>query len=189
MQCKHPLILASSSPRRKDLLVQIGIYPNLIVPADIDETPHKGELPAPYVKRMAQEKAEKIAKLHPDAIILAADTIVVTGRSILPKAEDEATARDCLKRLSGRRHRTMTAFAIIRPDTSMVLKCVETTVKFARLSETEIDTYIASDEWRGKAGGYAIQGSAQSFIERINGSFTTVVGLPLAEVKRSLNYR
>ena len=183
-----PLILASASPRSKDLLAQIGIIPDQIIPADIDETPHKNELPKDYVMRVALEKAQKVATKRPDAVILSADTVVARGRSILPKAEDENTARACLQRLSGRRHRVLTAFAIIRPDQSISHKLVSTTVQFCRLSEQDIEDYIASGEWDGKAGGYAIQGIAQSFIKQINGSYSSVVGLPLAEVKRALTY-
>lgn len=179
-------ILASASPRRKDLLAQINVVPDSIIPADIDETPRKDEQPRSYVMRVAREKAHAIAGQHPDAIILAADTVVAMGRRILPKAEDEATARDCLAKLSGRRHRVMTAFAMHRPNHPLIHKCVTTTVKFNRLSQADIDSYIQSGEWDGKAGGYAIQGIAQSFIPFINGSYSNVVGLPLAEIAIAL---
>jgi septum formation protein len=179
------LILASASPRRLALLAQIGIQPDAVLPADIDETPLKGELPGPYVARMARLKAETVAKQWPEALVLAADTVVVLGRRILPKAEDEATARKCLGMLAGRRHRVITAVALVHGG-KLREKSVMTVVKFRRLSALEIDGYIAAREWHGKAGGYAIQGLAASFIPAINGSYSNVVGLPLAEVKAML---
>ena len=181
-----PLILASASPRRLALLASIGIVPNEVIPADIDETPHKGETPTAYVARVAREKAEAITKLHPNARILAADTVVVCGRRILPKAEDRATARVCLDALSGRRHRVMTAMAFYEPGKALRERTDVTIVRLARLSEAEKQRYIDSKEWEGKAGGYAIQGSAQAFIPFINGAVSTVIGLPLHVVKHWL---
>jgi septum formation protein len=180
------LILASSSPRRLGLLAQIGIVPDKIVAADIDETPRKDELPAPYAQRMARQKALKVAPSYPGAVVLAADTAVYLGRRVLPKAEDEATARRCLERLSGRRHRVMTAIALAYGE-KLQVKCVMTMVRFRRLTPEDVEAYIASGEWHGKAGGYAIQGLAATFIPAINGSYSNVVGLPLAEVSAMLN--
>lgn len=184
MQDTH-LILASASARRLDLLAQIGIEPLAVHPADIDETPLKNELPAIYARRMATQKAHIVSALMPDKAVLAADTVVFCGRRILPKAEDEHTARECLALLSGRRHMVGTAVAIIK-NTRVYFKYVTTRVKFHCLGKTEIEEYIASKEWRGKAGGYAIQGKASAFIPWINGSYSNVVGLPLYEVKTML---
>lgn len=181
-----PLILASASPRRLQLLASIGIAPDEVIPADIDETPRINELPKAYVLRVAQEKAQKIAMLHPQARILAADTVVVCRRQILPKAEDATTARRCLDMLSGRRHRVMTAVAFYVPHARLRVRCNETVVTFSRLSENEKQRYVESGEWEGKAGGYAIQGSAQAFIPAINGSVSNVIGLPLHVVKHWL---
>ena len=180
-----PLILASASPRRLELLRQIGVVPVRTEPADIDETPRKDEPPEAYALRMAGEKAQRIASRFADHAVLAADTVVHCGRRILPKAEDEGVARACLKRLSGRRHRVITGVALMAAG-KLRLKAVLTMVRFKRLTANEIDTYIAGGEWQGKAGGYAIQGSAAAFIPAINGSYSNVVGLPLAEVKMML---
>lgn len=180
------LILASASPRRKDLLAQIGIVSDDIIPADIDETPLKGELPRAYVQRVAREKAEAIAEQHPNAAILSADTTVCCGRRILGKPEDEAEAHRFLALLSGRRHHVMTA-VVLYANGTLQEKCVDTVVKFRRLSEEDISTYIASGEWKGKAGAYGIQGSAQTFIPWMRGSYSAVVGLPLAETQQMLN--
>jgi len=177
-----PLILASASPRRLMLLEQIGVLPNLVVPAEIDETPHKAETPHDSTARVAREKAEQVALTYPDALILAADTVVACGRRILPKAEDEATARQCLTLLSGRRHRVLTAIALTYQGSAST-RLVTTMVRFRRLSASDIAGYLATGEWEGKAGGYAIQGAAQAFIPAINGSYSSVVGLPLAEVQ------
>ncbi len=179
------LILASASPRRLDLLAQIGIKPSAVYPAGIDETPLKNELPESYAIRMASRKAELIAARMPDRIVLAADTVVFCGRRILPKAEDEATARRCLAILSGRRHRVGTAVAVFAKGINKV-RYVVTHVRFKRLSEMEVNDYIACGEWHGKAGGYAIQGKAAAFIPSINGSYSNVVGLPLFEVENML---
>ena len=178
------LILASASPRRRELIARLGVTPDAIAPADIDETPAKGELPRDYAKRMAREKAEAAAS--DERFVLAGDTVVAAGRRILPKAEDEATARDCLALLSGRRHRVLSAIALRAPDGTLRERLSETIVMFKRLSAEEIDAYIASGEWDGKAGGYAIQGLAEGLISRIQGSHSAVVGLPLYETRALL---
>lgn len=178
------LILASASPRRRELIARLGLSPDAINPADIDETPAKGELPRDYANRMAREKAEAAAS--EDGFVLAGDTVVAAGRRILPKAEDEATARKCLELLSGRRHRVLSAIALRAPDGSIRERLSETVVLFKRLSSEEIDAYIASGEWDGKAGGYAIQGIAEGLIARIQGSHSGVVGLPLYETRALL---
>lgn len=176
-----PLVLASASPRRLELLRQVGIEPATVAPAAIDEAPRARELPAHYARRMAREKAEAVAADHPNAFVLGADTVVALGRRILPKAEDEAAAQACLERLSGRRHRVLGGLVVIAPDGRRAERLVATAVTFKRLEAREIAAYLASGEWRGKAGGYAIQGRAAAFIPRINGSYPNVVGLPLAE--------
>jgi septum formation protein len=178
------LILASASPRRRELIARLGVTPDAIAPADIDETPHKAELPRDYAKRMAREKAEAAAS--DEGFVLAGDTVVAAGRRILPKAEDEATARKCLELLSGRRHRVLSAIALCAPDGAMRERLSETVVLFKRLSAEEIDAYLASGEWDGKAGGYAIQGIAEGLISRIQGSHSGVVGLPLYETRALL---
>tara|TARA_B100001167_G_scaffold83892_1_gene50510 strand:- start:253 stop:828 length:576 start_codon:yes stop_codon:yes gene_type:complete len=178
------LVLASASPRRRELLARLGLTPAAINPADIDETPHKGELPRDYAKRMAREKAQAAAS--GDGHVLAGDTVVAAGRRILPKAEDEATARKCLELLSGRRHRVLSAIALRAPDGAIRERLSETVVMFKRLSSAEIDAYLARGEWEGKAGGYAIQGIAEGLISRIQGSHSGVVGLPLYETRTLL---
>jgi septum formation protein len=175
------LVLASASPRRGDLLRQIGITPSVVDPASVDETPRAGELPRHYAARCAAEKAATVAVRHPGAVVLACDTVVACGRRILPKAEDATTARRCLDLLSGRRHRVLGGLCILGPDGRPHARTVETVVGFKRLSASEIDRYIASGEWEGKAGGYAIQGRAAAFVTAINGSYSNVVGLPLYE--------
>jgi len=180
------LVLASASPRRRELLARIGVVPDAVAPADIDETPYKAEQPRPHAVRLAAEKARAAAKLRPDALILAGDTVVALGARILPKAEDEATARRCLALLSGRRHRVFSAIAVISPDGTLREALSETIVRFKRLTTDEIDAYIAGGEWHGKAGGYAIQGSAEGFCAWIAGSHSGVVGLPLYETRRLL---
>ncbi len=175
------LILASASPRRRELLRQIGIEPARIEPADIDERPRPRELPVAYARRMAAAKAALVAPRHPDAFVLAADTVVAAGRRILPKADDPETARRCLALLSGRRHRVLGGLAVVAGDGRRAERLVVTAVAFKRLSPAEIEAYLASGEWRGKAGGYAIQGRAAAFIPWIRGSYANVVGLPLAE--------
>ena len=178
------LILASASPRRRELIARLGIVPCAIAAADIDESPHKGELPRVYAQRMAQEKA--LAVSGGGAHVLAGDTVVALGRRILPKAEDAQTARTCLKLLSGRRHRVLTAIALKAPDGSIRERLSETIVRFKPLAPAEIDAYLAGGEWSGKAGGYAIQGSAEGLIAWISGSHSGVVGLPLFEARALL---
>ena len=180
------LVLASASPRRRDLLAQIGIAADAITPADIDETVRVGELPRDHALRLAREKAAAVAAREADAFVLAADTVVACGRRILPKAEDSRTARDCLSLLSGRRHRVMTGVAVAAPGGRQRSRVVETAVKFKRLTRAEVEAYVESGEWRGKAGGYAIQGRAGGLIPWINGSYSNVVGLPLAETRALL---
>lgn len=180
----HTLVLASASPRRRELLARIGVAPDAVLPADIDETPHAAELPRAYAVRMAREKA--LAAASDTAHVLAGDTVVAVGRRILPKAEDEATAHRCLHLLSGRRHRVLSALALLSPDGTLRERISETIVVFKRLTDAEVTAYIASGDWQGKAGGYAIQGSAEGLIRRIDGSHSGVVGLPLYETRALL---
>ncbi|MFC2953277.1 Maf family protein [Marinicaulis aureus] len=186
MTAGAPLILASSSPRRKALLEMIGIKPDDIIPADIDETELKGELPRDLALRLARGKAEAIAKQRPDAFVLGSDTVVGCGRRILPKAEDEKTARDCLALLSGGAHRVFSGVALAKPGGDMTARVVETRVKVRRLDDAAIEEYIASGEWNGKAGGYAIQGLFAKHIISIIGSHPNVVGLPVYETANLL---
>jgi septum formation protein len=176
-----PLVLASASPRRLDLLRQVGLEPAEIDPADIDETPGPGEAPRSYALRMARAKLAAVACRHPGAVVLAADSVVVCGRRILPKAEIEEEARTCLKLLSGRRHRVLGGIAVGSADGAVRTRLVETVVRFKRLEAAELDDYLGCGEWRGKAGGYAIQGRAARFIAFVAGSYSNVVGLPLFE--------
>ncbi|MCT2400945.1 Maf family protein [Novosphingobium mangrovi (ex Huang et al. 2023)] len=176
--------MASASPRRRELLSRLGLSPAAIQAADIDETPAPRELPRDYARRMAREKA--LAVCVNDAFVLAGDTVVACGRRILPKAEDETTARACLSLLSGRRHRVLSAIALRAPDGSLRERLSETVVRFKPLSGEEIEAYIAGGEWDGKAGGYAIQGSAEGLIAWISGSHSGVVGLPLFETRALL---
>lgn len=180
------LILASASPRRLDLLAQIGVVPDETIPADIDETEGKGELPRDYVRRLAIEKAQVIAGQHPGALILAGDTAVACGRRILPKSEDADCARMCLTLLSGRSHRVWTGIALAGPNGEIRERTVETRVKVRRLTEAAIEAYIVSREWDGKAGGYAIQGLFSAHIISMIGSYSNVVGLPLYETANLL---
>ncbi len=181
------LVLASASPRRRDLLQQIGLAADVSAPADIDETPQDCETPAALAVRLAEEKAKAVAVDYPDDVILAADTVVACGRRILPKAEDEATARRCLRLLSGRRHRVHGGICVIDPVSGKVkVRRVTTVVRFKSLSPSEERMYLASGEWNGKAGGYAIQGLAGRFVLSINGSYSNVVGLSLPEVSNLL---
>jgi len=175
------LVLASASPRRLDLLRQIGLEPDRVDPADIDEIPRLGELPPAHAIRLAEEKARAVMPRHPGAYILAADTVVACGRRILPKPLDAASARACLKMLSGRRHRVYGGIALASPDERLTLRRVDSHVTFKRLSDAEIAAYLSSGEWRGKAGGYAIQGRAAALIRWVSGSYSNVVGLPLFE--------
>jgi len=178
------LILASASPRRLELLSRIGVTPDLVVPAEIDETPKKGELPARYACRMAAEKAAAVAE--PGALTLAADTVIAAGRRILPKAATEAEARAALSLLSGRRHRVLSAVTLIDADGRARHRLSTSTVAFKRLSEEELRAYLDSAEWQGKAGSYAIQGRAQALIRSISGSYSGIVGLPLFETRALL---
>jgi septum formation protein len=179
-----PLVLASASPRRLALLAQIGIVPDRIISPDIDETPLSDELPRDYARRLARAKADAVAAT--DAFVLAADTVVAAGRRILPKAETEAEARRCLALLSGRRHRVITAVVLRSPDGRRGERIVQSVVAFARLTSRQIDDYLASEEWRGKAGGYAVQGRAAAFVAFLSGSYSNVVGLPLFETAQLL---
>jgi septum formation protein len=180
------LILASASPRRLELLRQVGIEPAAIDPAELDETPRARELPRAYALRMAGEKLAAVAPRHPGKIVLAADSVVVVGRRILPKAESEKQARECLALLSGRRHRVLGGIAAARGNEEPRTRLVETVVRFKRLEPADVEDYVASGEWRGKAGGYAIQGRAARFVSFISGSYSNVVGLPLFETVQLL---
>ncbi|MGE0740864.1 MAG: nucleoside triphosphate pyrophosphatase [Hyphomonadaceae bacterium] len=176
---KRRLVLASASPRRLALLAQIGITPDEVIAADIDETPLPGETPRMLALRLARAKAEAVQAN--DACVLAADTVVALGRRVLPKAETDAQARACLALLSGRAHRVYTGVALARGGAPTRTRLVETRVSFKRLAQSEIEAYIASGEWQGKAGGYAVQGLASRYITHIIGSYSAVVGLPLYE--------
>ena len=175
------LILASASPRRLELLARLGIVPDAVVPAEIDETPRKGELPVPYAERLAAEKAAASAEVG--AVVLAADTVVAAGRRILPKTETEGEARAALSLLSGRRHRVHSAVTVIDPAGRARHRLSTSVVAFKRLSEEELAAYLASGEWRGKAGGYAIQGRAEALVRFLSGSHSAVMGLPLYETR------
>ena len=181
------LVLASASPRRLNLLERAGLTPDLLNPADVDETPRKRETPRALSLRLAAEKAERalempmVKALGPNAFVIGADTVVGLGRRILPKAETADVARDCLSLLSGRSHWVYSTVCLIAPGKKITKRCVETKVRFKRLSREDIDSYIASGEWRGKAGAYAIQGRAEAFVRDLNGSYSGVVGLPLYE--------
>ena len=181
-----PLILASASPRRVELLAQIGVTPDHIAPAHVDETPLKGELPREAAKRLAHLKALEIQKTHPDACILAADTVVAVGRRILGKADDEEHARQYLELLSGRGHKVIGGLCVLAPGGREVLKAITTQVTFKRLSKQEIDAYLATGEWLDKAGAYAIQGRAGAFVTKLSGSYSNVVGLALFETAGAL---
>ena len=187
MASRPELILASASPRRLALLNQIGIEPEHLVPAHIDETPEKNELPRKLAQRLADEKAvaaqhkARTAGIADNALVLAADTVVAVGRRILPKAETMEEASDCLHLLSGRNHRVFTAVTMLSAQGAMRRRLVETRLRFKRLSAREIESYLASAEWRDKAGGYAIQGIAGAFVVKLVGSYSAVVGLPLNE--------
>ena len=178
---RTPLVLASASPRRLDLLAQVGVAPDRVDPADIDETPLRDETPRRHALRLALEKARAVALRSPDAIVLAADTVVAVGRRILPKAETPEQAAYCLKLLSGRNHMVLTGVAAIAPDGREASRLVETRVQFKHLSDQEQAEYLAGGEWNGKAGGYGVQGVAGGFIIDLHGSYTSVVGLPLYE--------
>ena len=187
MSVLQKLVLASASLRRIELLQQSGVEPELLMPTDIDETPLRAEHPRSLAKRLSRDKAERALKSLRDSgeaegcFILAADTVVAVGRRILPKAELIDEAAQCLRLLSGRNHRVHTAICLVTPKEAFRQRLVETRVRFKRLSDQDIEAYLASGEWRGKAGGYAIQGLAGSFVVKIVGSYTNVVGLPLFE--------
>jgi septum formation protein len=174
-------VLASASPRRHELLAQVALSPDAVDPAEIDETPLARELPRRHALRLAEAKARAVAARHPGAFILGADTVVACGRRILPQALDAETARRCLTMLSGRRHRVLGGIALIGPDDSFAARCADSVVTFRRLERAELDAYLASGDWKGKAGGYAIQGLAARFVRFISGSYSNVVGLPLFE--------
>jgi len=177
------LILASASPRRLDLLARIGVVPDAVVPAEIDESVPKGERPRDHAIRLAREKAQAVSDREQDALVLAADTVVAVGRRILPKVEDEETLRACMRLLSGRRHRVMTGVALALPGGEVRERLIETMIAMKRLSDEEIDYYAGHGEWRGKAGGYALQGYGEVYVRHIAGSYSNVVGLPLAETR------
>jgi len=185
-------VLASGSPRRLELLAQIGVEPDAVIPADIEEAPRRNESPRALAQRLAAEKATiaaAVARKRPEleaAVTLAADTVVCVGRRILPKCEIHDEAEDCLTLLSGRAHRVYTGLTLITQLGGQRSRLVETRVRFKRLSRTEMNAYLASGEWRGKAGGYAIQGLAGAFVLRLIGSYSSVVGLPLAETANLL---
>ena len=183
-ETRHQLVLASASPRRLALLAQIGIAPQRVVAPDIDETPKKTEAPRVLAMRLAHAKASAVAA--EGGCVLAADTVVALGRRILPKAETLAEARRCLTLLSGRRHNVLTALVLVGPDGKRTERCVDSVVAFCRLTEDQISAYLAGGEWQGKAGGYAIQGTASCFVRFLSGSYSNVVGLPLFETAQLL---
>jgi septum formation protein len=185
MAGRPPLVLASASPRRLDLLARIGVVPDAVAPTDTDETPRKGEVPRRLAARLAAAKAA-VAVAPPDALVLAADTVVGLGRRVLPKAATEDEARRCLQMLSGRRHQVATGVALRLPDGRLRQRLVLTAVAFQRLTAPQIEEYVAGGEWRGKAGGYAIQGRAECFVRFLSGSHSSVVGLPLFETAQLL---
>ena len=185
MAAKPPLVLASASPRRLDLLARIGVVPDAVLPADTDETPRKGEVPRRVAARLAAAKAAAVSA-PPGALVLAADTVVGLGRRVLPKADTEEEARRCLEMLSGRRHQVATGVALRLPDGRLRQRLVLTAVAFQRLTAAQIEDYVSRGEWRGKAGGYAIQGRAECFVRFLSGSHSNVVGLPLFETAQLL---
>ena len=175
------LVLASASPRRLDLLTQVGLIPDQVLAAEIDETPHPSETPRRLASRLAAAKAAKVACAQTDAFVLAADTVVAVGRRVLPKVETEAEGRACLELLSGRAHRVLTAVTVQAPDGRSASRLVESRLHFKRLTKPEIEDYLASGEGIGKAGGYGVQGRAGAFVISLQGSYPAVVGLPLYE--------
>jgi septum formation protein len=181
-----PLILASASPRRLELLARLGVVPAAVDPAGIDEAPLPGETPKPHVVRLASAKAAAVAARHPGCAVLAADTVVAIGRRILPKAEDGATARKCLALLSGRRHRVLTAITVVDARGVARHRLSETMVAVQRLTHADVEAYLASGEWQGKAGGYAIQGRFEAYVRRISGSYSGVMGLSLFDAAAML---
>ncbi len=182
-----PLVLASASSRRRQLLLQVGLVPDEICSPEIDETPLQGESPRDLALRLALAKAEQVAAKREGMFVLAADTVVACGRRVLPKANTEGEARACLSLLSGRRHRVYSGVAVIDPQQNSRTRIIMTVVSFKRLETREIEGYVASDEWRGKAGGYAIQGRAAVFVQWLRGSYSSVVGLPLYETAAMLS--
>lgn len=181
-----PLVLASGSPRRVELIGRLGISLAAIDPPDLDETPLAGEIPARHAARLAAEKAAAVAARHAAAAVLGADTVVAVGRRILPKADDVALARTCLQLLSGRRHRVHSAVTLIAPDGVARHRLSTSIVTFKRLTVREVEAYLAGGDWRGKAGGYAIQGYAESWVRHLAGSHSSVMGLPLYETRTLL---
>ncbi len=179
------LILASASPRRVELLARLGVVPDAVDPAEVDESWTAGELPPAHAARLAALKAATVAARHPDALVLAADTVVAVGRRVLPKTEDEGVARQCLALLSGRRHRVYTGVTVIAEGKARH-RLSESIVTFKRFEAREIDAYLATGEWHGKAGGYAIQGRAEAFVCALSGSWSGIVGLPLFETRALL---
>lgn len=181
-----PLVLASASPRRLELLARIGVVPDRVAPVDLDESPRKAELPRQLAARLARAKAEAARASHPDALVLAADTVVGVGRRVLGKPADEAEARRFLDLLSGRRHRVITGVCLIRPDGKASERLVTTILAFQRLTPPQVAAHIASGEWQGVAGGYQIQKRAEAFVRFLSGSHSNVVGLPLFETAQLL---
>ena len=179
-------MLASASPRRRDLLAQIGLTPDLIIAAEIDETPLRDETPRLLAQRLARAKALKIAEVHPDDYVLAADTVVCVGRRILPKADNPQVVAECLKLLSGRAHKVLTGVSVVAPGGRTANRLVETRLHVQRLTAAMIENYAQNGEGIGKAGGYGIQGGAGAFIMRLEGSYSAVVGLPLYETRNLL---
>lgn len=186
MSARPRFILASASPRRVELLSRIGLVADAVDPADLDETPHPGERPLSYASRIAAQKATLVAERHPGAVVLAADTVVSVGLRILPKAEDAETAQRCLKLLSGRRHQVTTAITVIDAKGTARHRRATSTLRVLPLRSTDIDAYLAGGEWCGKAGGYAIQGSFEAHVARIEGSFSAIMGLCLADARAML---
>ena len=180
------LVLASASPRRLDLLRQIALEPDLVDAAEVDETPLKDETPRRLALRLAREKADAVAARHAGSYVLAADTVVALGRRVLPKAESPDEVRRCLELLSGRAHRVLTGLCVVTPEGRRGLRLVESRVHFKRLAASDISSYLSSAEGLGKAGGYAIQGRAGAFVTALQGSYSSVVGLPLYEVSNLL---
>ncbi len=181
-----PLVLASASPRRLELLARIGVVPDRVSPADLDETPRKAELPRRLAERLSREKALAVAAGAPGCLVLAADTVVGVGRRILGKPADAAEAGRFLRLLSGRRHRVTTGVATVAPDGRLRTRSVTTILAFQQLTERQVEAYLTAGEWAGKAGGYAIQGSAEAFVRFLSGSHSNVVGLPLFETAQLL---
>jgi septum formation protein len=180
------LVLASASPRRLELLAQIGLTPDVVDPTEIDETPQKGETARRLALRLARAKAEAAAARHPKSYVLAADTVVAVGRRLLAKPEDAADAARMLDLISGRAHRVLTGVAVVAPGGRVAARLSETRLQFKRLTRQELADYVESGEWRGKAGGYGVQGRAGAFVAALNGGYTGVVGLPLYETRALL---